>query len=108
MVNDAFGRQFTAYAGIPIAVIEEDKDGNRDSALHRTGLDNGDKTTCTVDLCRALRSGGIRVRAPSRDHGRAGSRLQRNPVLPTLIEWLCGLGVFHPKAAARLRGIKNA
>ena len=26
----------------------------------------------------------------------------------TLIEWICGMGVFHPKAAARLRGIKNA
>lgn len=26
----------------------------------------------------------------------------------TLIEWICGLCVFHPKAAARLRGIKNA
>ena len=27
-VNDAFGRQLQAYAGTPIAVIEEDKDGN--------------------------------------------------------------------------------
>jgi hypothetical protein len=26
----------------------------------------------------------------------------------TLIEWICGLGVFHPKAAARLQAIKNA
>jgi hypothetical protein len=26
----------------------------------------------------------------------------------TLIEWICGLGVFHPKAAARLRAIKNS
>ncbi len=29
-------------------------------------------------------------------------------VYQTLIEWICGLGVFHPKAAARLQGIKNA
>ena len=26
----------------------------------------------------------------------------------TLIEWITGMGVFHPKAAARLQGIKNA
>ena len=25
----------------------------------------------------------------------------------TDVEWLCGMGVFHPKAAARLRGISN-
>jgi len=25
----------------------------------------------------------------------------------TLIEWICGVSVFHPKAAARLKGIKN-
>ena len=29
-------------------------------------------------------------------------------VYETLIEWIVGLGVFHPKAAARLQGIKNA
>ena len=26
----------------------------------------------------------------------------------TLIEWITGMAVFHPRAAARLRGIKNA
>jgi hypothetical protein len=26
----------------------------------------------------------------------------------TDIEWICGMGVFHPKAAARLRGISNS
>ena len=26
----------------------------------------------------------------------------------TMIEWVCGMAVFHPKAAARLRGVKNA
>jgi hypothetical protein len=25
----------------------------------------------------------------------------------TLIEWICGMACFHPKASARLRYIKN-
>ena len=28
-VSDSFGRQIPAYAGTPIAVIEDDKDGNQ-------------------------------------------------------------------------------
>jgi len=28
-VSDSFGRQLTAYAGVPIAIIEDDKDGNQ-------------------------------------------------------------------------------
>ena len=105
-VTDAFGRQLQAYAGTPLAVVEEDKDGNLilpfdedDSA--------GDAASCSsIYACRfglaeyvsGLQAGNMDVL----DQGLQGTFLQ------TLIEWICGLGVFHPKAAARLRGIKNA
>jgi hypothetical protein len=106
-VNDAFGRQLQAYAGIPIAVIEEDKDGNAILAFDEPDLDNGDKTvTTSIYACKfglaeyvsGLQAGSMDVL----DQGLQGTFYQ------TLIEWICGLGVFHPKAAARLRGIKNA
>jgi len=106
-VNDSFGRQLTAYAGVPLAVVEEDKDGNPILDFNEPDLDNGDQLVCTsIYACRfglaeyvsGLQSGSMDVL----DQGLSGTQYK------TLIEWICGLGVFHPKAAARLRGIKNA
>ena len=107
MVNDSFGRPIYSYAGFPIAVIEQDKDGAEILPFTEPDLDNGDKTTCTsiyavrfglAEYVSGLQAGSMDVL----DQGLQGTFFQ------TLIEWLCGLGVFHPKAAARLRGIKNA
>ncbi len=105
-VNDSFGRQLTAYAGTPIAVIEEDKDGNLILPFSEDDS-NDDAASCTsIYACRfglteyisGLQAGSMDVL----DQGLSGTQYT------TLIEWICGLGVFHPKAAARLRGIKNA
>jgi hypothetical protein len=106
-VNDSFGRQLTAYAGVPIAVVEEDKDGNAILPFTEPDLDDGSQNvTCSLYVVRfglaeyvsGLQAGTMDVL----DQGLSGTFYQ------TLIEWICGLGVFHPKAAARLRGIKNA
>lgn len=105
-VNDSFGRQLTAYAATPIGVIEEDKDGNQILAFDEDDC-NGDAASCTsiyavrfglVEYVSGLQAGDMDVL----DQGLSGT------FFTTLIEWICGLGVFHPKAAARLRGIKNA
>ena len=105
-VNDSFGRQLTAYAATPIGMIEEDKDGNQILAFNEDDC-NGDAASCTsiyavrfglVEYVSGLQAGNMDVL----DQGLQGTFYQ------TLIEWICGLGVFHPKAAARLRGIKNA
>jgi hypothetical protein len=106
-VSDAFGRQIQSYAGVPIAVIEDDKDGNPILDFGEPDLDDGDQTVCTSIYCirfglaeyvSGLQSGSMDVL----DQGLQGTFYQ------TLVEWICGLGVFHPKAAARLRGLKNA
>jgi len=105
-VNDAFGRQLTAYAGVPLAVIEEDKDGNQ--ILPFTEDNPGGGTAASTSIY-AVRFGVVEY----------VSGLQAGPMdvldlglnrtnYETLIEWICGLGVFHPKAAARLYGVKNA
>lgn len=103
-VSDAFGRQIAAYAGIPIGVIESDKDGNEILGFTEPDLDNGDKNVCTSiyavrfgakEWVSGLQAGILEVI----DQGLQGIHYQ------TLIEWICSIAVFHPKAAARLRGI---
>ena len=103
---DAFGRQINAYAGVPIGVVEDDKDGNLILDFTEENPGGGAAASTSIYAVRfgiaeyvsGLQSGTMDVI----DLG-----LNRT-MYETLIEWICGLGVFHPKAAARLRGIKNA
>lgn len=105
-VSDAFGRQLLSYAGVPIAVIEEDKDGNAILPFTEANPGGGAAASTSIyavkfgvaEYVSGLQCGEMDVI----DQGLSGIFYQ------TLIEWICGLGVFHPKAAARLRGIKNA
>ncbi len=105
-VNDAFGRQLQAYAGTPIAVIEEDKDGAQILPFTEDNPGGGTAASTSVFCVRfgvaeyvsGLQAGSMDVI----DQGLSGTQYT------TLIEWICGLGVFHPKAASRLQGIKNA
>lgn len=105
-ISDAFGRQIQSYGGVAIGVIEEDKDGNLILPFDEADS-KGDAASCSsIYACRfglaeyvsGLQAGNMDVL----DQGLTGVHYN------TLIEWICGLGVFHPKAAARLRGIKNA
>jgi hypothetical protein len=105
-VSDVFGRQLMAYAGVPIAVVEQDKDGNEILPFTEDNPGGGTAASSSIYAVRfgvaeyvsGLQAGDMDVE----DLG-----LNRT-MYETLIEWLCGLGVFHPKAAARLQGIKNA
>jgi hypothetical protein len=105
-VSDSFGRQIPAYAGIPIAVVEEDKDGNLILAFDE---DNPGGGTAASSSIYAVRFGAAEyvsgLQAGSMDVIDLGLDVT---YYKTLIEWITGLGVFHPKSAARLRGIKNA
>ena len=105
-VSDAFGRRLFSYAGIPIAVIEEDKDGNLILPFTEENPGSGTAASTSIYAVRfgaaewvsGLQAGAMDVE----DLGLNSTKYE------TLIEWICGMGVFHPKAAARLRGIKNA
>lgn len=105
-VSDAFGRQLAAYAGVPIAVIDQDKDGNEVLAFDEAAPGGGGAACSSIyavkfgaaEFVSGLQNGSMDVL----DQGLIGVQYQ------TLIEWICGLGVFHPKAAARLQGVKNA
>jgi hypothetical protein len=105
-VSDAFGRQIPAYAGVPIAVVEEDKDGNQILPFTEDNPGGGSAASTSVYTVRfgvaeyvsGLQAGSMDVE----DLGLNRTKYE------TLIEWITGMGVFHPKAAARLQGIKNA
>jgi len=107
-VSDSFGRQLLSYAGVPIGVIEDDASGDPILGFTEPDLDNADKNVTTSvyavrfgakEWVSGLQaSGGMEVL----DQGLQGVFFQ------TLIEWICSFTIFHPKAAARLRGIKNA
>jgi len=105
-VSDAFGRQIPAYASVPIGVIEQDKDGN--DILPFTEVSPGGGGSVSTSLY-AVKFGVAEnvcgLQAGTMDVLDLG--LNRT-FYETLVEWICGLGVFHPKAAARLHGVKNA
>ncbi len=104
-VSNAFGRQLDAYAGIPIAVIEQDKDGNEILPFTEANPGGGAAASTSIYAVRfgaaewvsGLQAGAMDVE----DLGLNSTKYE------TLIEWICGMGVFHPKAAARLRGVIN-
>jgi hypothetical protein len=106
-VSDVFGRQIPAYAGIPIAVIEEDANG--DPILGFTEDDPATETTDAHTSIYAVRFGAAEW----------VSGLQCGPLevidqglidvwYQTLIEWICSFTIFNGKAAARLSGIGDA
>lgn len=100
---DQFGREVTSYSGVPIAVVEEDADG--DEIL---GFDETQGTSSVTASIYAVRFGadthfGIQTAPVSvRDLGEVDDK----PAYRTRIEHYSGIVVAHPRAAARLKGIK--
>lgn len=107
VVSDAFGRQLQSYAGIPLAVIETDAEGNEILPFTEKDAQTtpADASCCSLYAVRLgaqeyvsglQASGGMEVL----DQGLQGIFYQ------TLIEWICSITIFHPKAAARLCAVK--
>jgi hypothetical protein len=100
---DAFGRPVMTYGGIPIRVIETDAQGNEILGFDEVqGTANNTASIYAVKFgpeqyVSGLQNGGISVR----DLG----EIDEKPVFRTRIEWYCGMAVFHPRAAARLKGV---
>lgn len=100
---DAFGRKVQSYGGIPIRIIEINERNEQILGFNET-LGNNDEVASIYavkfgeeQFVSGLQNGHISVR----DLG----ELREKPVYRTRVEWYIGLGVFHPKAAARLKGI---
>lgn len=104
---DAFGRQVARYNDLPILIADYDNNGDSilafDEACPGGGSDDGTSIYC-VSFSDGMLSGIQNGTMDVRDLG----ELQTKPAMRTRVEWFAGIACFHGKAAARLRGIKNA
>lgn len=103
--TDQLGRELEGYAGVPFGLVEEDEAGEEILGFDETqGTSN---VTTSIYACRfgADTFHGIQTAPISvRDLGEVDDK----PALRTRIEWYSGLVIKHPRAAARLKGVKAA
>lgn len=103
--TDQLGRELDGYAGVPFGLIEEDETGAEILAF-----DEAQGTASNTSSIYAVRFGadtmhGIQTKPIEvRDLGEVDDK----PALRTRIEWYSGFVIKHPKAAARLKGVKAA
>lgn len=106
--KDAFGRRVTVYNDIPILVPYSDNGGTEPIAFDEANPGGGSAVGTSI-YALALGDGlvcGLESKAGMmvRDLG----ELETTPAKRTRVEWDAGLCIEHGRAAARLRGIKNA
>ncbi len=103
--TDHLGRELDGYAGVPFGLIEDDETG-----ADILAFDEAQGTANATSSIYAVRFGadtlhGIQTKPiEARDLGEVDDK----PALRTRTEWYSGVVVKHPKAAARLKGIKAA
>jgi hypothetical protein len=102
--RNEYGYQVYEYAGVPILEIETDAAGDEILGFDETLGTATD--TCSFYVarmepfyCTGLQNGGIDVR----DLGEAPDK----PVYRTRVEWYVAVALMHPRAAARVRGLKT-
>lgn len=107
--DDAPAKRIPTYNGVPMLDIGTKADGSDIIPITETqGTASDSSSIYAVAFGEApeeqkvtgLENGGVQVK----DLG----ELQSKPAYRTRIEYFCGLGVFGGKAAARLRGVRNA
>lgn len=99
--TDEFGRPVEMFGDVKIRTVEDDVLGFNETQ----GTSSVAGSIYAVkfgaqEAVSGLQSGGISVR----DLG----ELDTLPVFRTRIEWYVGMAQFHPKAAARLKGVIKA
>lgn len=106
MSVDELGRPLTAYAGVPIGIVEDDAAGNAILGFDEND-GSGNMDTASVyavrfgmDVFHGVQTSAVDVR----DLG----ELPNKPAKRTRVEWFAAIALKHPKAAARLSRINNA
>lgn len=105
--TDAFGRKLAYYGDLPILIIDKDNTDSDILPFTEVGSGGSTATACSI-YCVSFMPGkcqGIQNKTiDARDLG----ELQTKPALRTRVEWYAGIAMYHGRAAARLRGVKNA
>lgn len=105
--QDEFGRRVTVYNDLPILIMDANASAFATLAFDEANPGGGSNVGTSI-YCVSLRdqmltgieNGGI----DAVDLGEQDSK----PVLRTRVEWYSGIAVWHPRAAGRLYGIKDA
>lgn len=104
--KDAFGKPIAIYNDLPILTLDLDNDQN--AILPFTEACPGGGTAGTSIYCLSLGDGSLVGIQNGDVNARDLGELQEKPAFRTRVEWYCGIAAFKGRAAARLRGVKNA
>lgn len=105
--QDAFGRRQEIYAGLPLIVMDGNKQDNTTLDFDEANPGGGSNVGTSI-YCVALREGQMTGMQNGDMDVRDLGELDTKPVLRTRVEWYVGMVIYDPFAAARLRGIKDA
>lgn len=106
--RNEFGTQVTSYNDLPILIADANDIATSNHSLGFNETPSGGGTNSTSiyivsmreGMLTGIQNGGIEVM----DLGQQDSK----PVMRTRIEWLSGIALMHPRAAARLADIDDA
>lgn len=104
---DAFGRRVTMYNDLPI-VVAYDNNGGTDPLAFDEANPGGGSNVGTSIYCLSLGEGRLFGIQNGQMDVRDLGEIDDKPVQRTRVEWYAGIALEHGRAAARLRGIKNA
>lgn len=104
--KDAFGRPIKMYADIPIRIIEKDNDDNIILDFDET-QGNSSETASIYAVKYGVDEYICGIQSEPLDAYDLGE-IDEKPVLRARIEWYIGIAMFHPRCAARLKGVTAA
>lgn len=111
--QDMFGQQLVRYAGLPILVVDHIDSGNEVLSFDEENPGGGTPESTSI-YCVNFNPGGVQGIQGYNPDGSEGisvrdlGELQGKPAWRTRVEWDTSFVIYHSRAAARLRGIKNA
>lgn len=104
--KNQLGQQVAYYQDLPIVIVDEDETGSQILQFTETGAGGG-TAQCTSIYCVSLGEGKLHGIQNGDIDARDLGELQTKPSFRTRVEWYSGIAMYHPKAAARLYGIKD-
>jgi hypothetical protein len=105
--KDEFGRPLTMYNDLPILIADGLSDAYQILGFNEANPGGGSNVGTSI-YCLSLgdttltgiQNGDVQVT----DLG----ELESKPAYRTRVEWYCGIAIYHPRAAARLWGVRDA
>lgn len=104
---DAFGRKIMQYNDLPILIADEDNASNKILPFTESNPGGGAAASTSI-YCVSFGDGKLMGIQSGDINARDLGELQTKPARRTRVEWYAGIAVFHGKAVARLRGVKDA